>query len=133
MKIKENLEALIVNYNKVLTFVNHKKEGLELLEVEGIVPNNNSFGLDFDNLKREQVLLVIKVLALGKWNKSPNYNGKSLDYSHTTEDGVFIRLYAAQPPQSCQLIEEEYEEPAQPAQMKKRFKIVCKSENEDAL
>ena len=129
VQIIELLETTIARYKKTLDFINSKRPAFEQLEVQGIVPSLQGYGIDFDNLKREQVLLVIKVLAVGKWEKSPNYSGTTLDYSNV-QDGFNIRIWGAEPPASCQLIEEEYEEPAQPAKISKRFRLVCSGDNE---
>lgn len=124
MKIRLEIEHQIEGYKKALAFVDKKKEAFNQLEEAGIVPRLCGYGLDFDNLSREQVKFVISTLRCGRWDKSPNYSGKDIDYV-CPQDGFNVRLYAAAPPSTCQLIEEEYEEPPQPARIKKRYKLVC--------
>lgn len=124
MKIKEQIEKELLCWQKMLDFVNSKAEAFQQLEEAGLTPRLAGTDIDFDNLKREQVLKVIEVLRVGKWEKSPNYSGKALDYTNV-QDGFNVRLWGAQPPNSCQLIEEEVELPPEPARKVKKFKLVC--------
>jgi len=59
--------------------------------------------IDFDYLTHDQTIEVIKVLG-GKWTKSLN-GTDTIDYN-TTIDGVNFRIFAGQPPPSCEVIEE---------------------------
>ena len=124
MKIRETLETEIKAWQKILDFVEKKAEAFEQLEESGIFARLSGNNLDFDCLKRDQVLKVISALRIGKWEKSPNYSGNSLDYSNV-QDGFNVRLWASAPPPSCQLVETEEEVPAQPARMVKKYKLVC--------
>jgi hypothetical protein len=80
--------------------------------------------LDFNNLTREQSLIVISTLRAGKWQKS--VNGENIDYE-TQIDGVTVRLWAAGPPDSCRVIEVEE---IVPATTITRRRLVCSDKGE---
>jgi len=79
----------------------------ELLESLAIQPTFCLDFVDFDNLKRPDMLRVLKIFP-GKWDKSPGYNG-GLHYIRRERVGGFqIRIYNGEPPTSC-VIEEKVE------------------------
>lgn len=83
--------------------------------------------VDFDNLNRAQVVALITHLKSGKWNKSPSGTPGKIDYvNETFLPGAKLRIWSAEPPASCKLVEEEVEIPAVPARIEKRMKLVCK-------
>jgi hypothetical protein len=83
--------------------------------------------LDFDNLSRADTIRLITHLKTGKWNKVPSSVSGKIDYRNTTFlPGITLRLWGAEPPASCRLVEEDVEIPAQPARTEKRLKLVCK-------
>lgn len=83
--------------------------------------------VDFDNLTRAQVVALITHLKSGKWDKSPSNQSGKIDYVNAgfLKDAK-LRIWAAEPPASCKLVEEDVEIPAQPARIEKRMKLVCK-------
>jgi|SRR5260221_11597139 len=107
----------------------------EKLEAAGVQFSNvdpfNYSSIDIDRPTREQVLAVIQAIP-GKWEKEPTQSfGGALNYSLKV-DGYTLRLWAAPPPPSCRLIEEEVEIPAQAARMEKRMRLECAPETEAA-
>jgi len=91
----------------------------------GVMPSVTYGGIEFDNCERDEALAVMKAFG-GKWDKSPNYQGKGIDYRQHTEDFERrITISNAKPPPSCQVVEEEVLIEAQPARMEKRFKLQC--------
>lgn len=81
--------------------------------------------LDFDHLTREEVLQTIAALDAGRWEKSKNISEElALDYKSEV-DGVTVRLWAAAPPGTCRVVEEEVEIPATPARTIIQRKLVC--------
>ena len=66
----------------------------------------------FFNLTRDDTLELIRMVGAGQWLKAVNANhADKLDYI-TTIDGVHFQIYAAPPPTSCRIVEEEIEVPA---------------------
>lgn len=96
--------------------------GLETLEVP--VSFCGSM-LDFDNLKHEQIALVMKVLNGGKWTKTPAANG-TINYTSKV-GGIDIRCYQGEPPPNCKVVEyfEEIPEEIIPAKTVTKRKLVC--------
>lgn len=80
--------------------------------------------IDFNNLKHEQIVHVMKVLKLGKWTKTSNYNGTTIDYAADFH-GKRVCCYAGEPPPNCKIVEVEVEVPAIPAHTVKKNKLVC--------
>lgn len=82
-------------------------------------------GLDIDHLTRDQVVIVMRTLNGGKWTETVNgQEARALDY--TTElNGIRIRLWAAAPPETCQVVEVEEIIPAQPEQRRIVRKLIC--------
>ena len=83
-------------------------------------------GIDADRLTHAQAQQVMKRLKCGRWEKTPGLNG-AIDYvGHVGE--VRIRLWAAEAPPNCKVVEEEVLVPAVAEHLEKRFKLVCKDE-----
>ena len=81
--------------------------------------------IDFDGLKRSDVVKLLTHLRTGKWNKTPV--GDRVNYTNETFlPGVKLRIYAAEPPSGCKIVYEDVVIPAQPARVEKRPKMVCK-------
>lgn len=67
--------------------------------------------LDIDNLSREEVIECMHALKVGRWTREESGVEGCVDYKSTI-GRITIRLYAAGPPDSCRLVEEEYTIPA---------------------
>lgn len=78
--------------------------------------------IDIDNLTHEESLSTMRALRAGRWDRSESGVEGRLDY-RAEIDGIIVRLWAAAPPDSCRVIEEEYEIPAS-RMVRKR--IICK-------
>lgn len=76
--------------------------------------------VDFNYLTHPQIRLVLGTFKAGKWNKTPNQNGK-VDYE-TIFDGMTVRCWAGEPPSNCRIIEEEVYIPAHTEIVKR---LVC--------
>lgn len=112
-----------------------KRETLRLLQpkLESFTPNLSlSFGgygywssVDFDYPGRAVTVDLISHLKAGKWEKEiSNVDGK-IDYINKTMCPLKLRIYAAEPPGSCKIVEIPVEIPAQPARIEMRKKVVC--------
>lgn len=90
--------------------------------------------VDFNNLNRTETVALITHMKFGKWDKSPSaYEGK-IDYvNQTAIPDVKLRIWGAEPPPSCKLVETEVEIPAQPARMEKRITLQCKEHELQAV
>jgi hypothetical protein len=83
--------------------------------------------IDIEHLDRAKVVALISHLKSGKWDKTPSGSPGKIDYVNTGFlNGAKMRIWAADPPPSCKLVEEQVEIPAQPARIEKRLKLVCK-------
>lgn len=90
----------------------------------GIIPKCREFmgQLDIDNLTREEVVEVLGVMGAGKWTKSVNHQTEgTIDYIGQVE-GKTVRLWAAGPPESCRVVEEEE---VIPEQRVIRKRLIC--------
>lgn len=96
--------------------------GLENLEVPVAFCGTQ---LDFDNLKHDQIVLVMKALNGGKWTKTPAENG-TINYTSKIGE-VNIRCYQGEPPPNCKVVEylEEIPEQIIPAKTVTKRKLVC--------
>lgn len=95
------------------------------LVAEDVTPVAWNGFIDFNNPSREGALALIRKLP-GKWQKSPSGEDAKLDYvNREICPGIPVRLYAAEPPPSCKVVEEEVTIPAQPETKVKRMKLVC--------
>jgi len=84
----------------------------------------SSTQIDINSLEHDEALLVMKALNAGRWERKESGIGGKLDYIATI-DGWTVRLWAAGPPDSCRVVEEEYEIPAVPASIGKRKRVIC--------
>ena len=94
--------------------------------------------IDIDFPSRADVVNILKVLHVGKWEKSKVSNeSEKLNYISPPIIGdVAVRLWAAQPPGSCRIVEETVEVPETvvPAHTKIVKRLVCSEpETEAAL
>ena len=80
--------------------------------------------IDINNLSHVDALRVMKALNAGRWERSESGYEGCLDYTAKL-DGWTVRLWAAGPPASCRVVEEEYEIPAVPASVGKRKRVIC--------
>lgn len=84
----------------------------------------SSTQIDINDLEHDEALRVMRALSAGRWERKESGVEGKLDY--TTEiDGWTVRLWAAGPPDSCRVVEEEYEIPAVPASIGKRKRVIC--------
>lgn len=127
------LDTQIKNIDRQITLLRSQREALVLLASklntfdEQLSVSTHGDYIDFDNLKRGQVVKLLSHLKSGKWKKEPGYESGKINYiNETFLPDTKLRLYAAEPPASCKLVEEEIEIPAQPARKEKRIRLVCK-------
>ncbi len=81
--------------------------------------------IDFDNPTRAQVVDILVAFG-GKWSKALAFDSSTINYEQPIDGGLVLRLYHAEPPPSCQLVEEDVVIPAQPERIEKRTRLVCK-------
>lgn len=64
------------------------------------------------NLTREHALEVMQSLSAGRWEKRicPGHTTR-VDYTATI-DGITVRIYGAEAPPTCRIVEEEVDVPA---------------------
>lgn len=92
----------------------------------GVMPSPSYNGIDFDSCERDEALAIMKAFG-GKWDKSPNYTGKGIDYTQYFADySRRIQISNAKPPASCEIVEEDVIIPAQPERKRKKFTLKCK-------
>lgn len=103
-KLKNQLNREQMELDSKFKFLNELEDKLTKLELEAML---YSVGIDFDRLTHEQVIKVMVAFQGGKWTKTPNYNGQSIDYELPLLDGNRIRCWAGEPPPSCKIIEVE--------------------------
>lgn len=104
---------------------------LEQLTVFDSLPDANLCAekIDFDRLKHEQVMEVIKSFP-GRWKKEAREDGR-IDYSITLRNSskttdlceIVIRCYAGEPPPNCKIVWEEVQVPACTV---KKAKMICR-------
>ena len=84
--------------------------------------------IDIDRPSRGDVVRLLSALKIGKWNKE-SAPGQTLIY--VTDQPVVgrwkVRLWSAEPPGSCKIVEEEVLVPAVniPEHVEKRKRLVC--------
>lgn len=118
-KLKAELQFEIDRAKELMDKLDNSLPGLETLEHDAVRFQNQ---IDFDRLTRQQVVEVIKAIG-GKWSKTPDEDG-TINYE-TVIDGVKFRMWRGEPPPNCKIVEEIVEEPAQPARLVTRRKLVC--------
>jgi hypothetical protein len=100
-RLEEDLRLQQKNVANQLRFLELHREVLTPLDLKFSIYSNN---IDFDYLKRPDVLRVIKAFG-GRWSKRPGYDG-GLTYERDEKvDGHTIRVYNGEPPPSCHIIE----------------------------
>lgn len=80
--------------------------------------------IDVNNLEHADALRVMRALNAGRWERKESGVEGKLDYIAVI-DGWKVRLWAAGPPDSCRVVEEEYEIPAVPARTGTRKRVIC--------
>lgn len=87
-------------------------------------------GISINGATREQLLKFLKIFG-GDWDKNINdYYKDKMDYVQKIDDGVceyMLEATQVEPPAACQIVEEMVEEPAQPARVVLKKRIVCPS------
>ena len=121
-KIQERIEA---NEREIATLKALNAALPELgVQVEKATVSFSAF-LDIDHPTREDVLRIMAALGAGRWEKTAN--GATLNY--ITKDpfvnGLRVRLWAAEPPGSCRVVEETVVIPAAPERVEKRKRLIC--------
>lgn len=71
---------------------------------------NSPWSLDIDHPSREVTIELLKHLQAGTWTKELS-GAASLNYINKTAYPFMVRIYAAEPPESCRIITEEVEVP----------------------
>lgn len=89
--------------------------------------------IDFNYPTRPDVELLLKHLQAGRWIKEKSGNDK-LNYitEHPMVAGLKIRLWTADPPGTCRMVEERVFIPAQPERIEIRQVLHCEPLVEDA-
>lgn len=124
------LDAQIYELNKQVAWAYYARAFvLEHLATFDLLPDATLAGniIDFDNLKHEQVMEVVKAFP-GRWRKEPN--GSTIHYSITLRNTsktadlceIVLRCYAGEPPPNCQIV---YEDVHIPAQIVRKARMVC--------
>lgn len=108
----------------------------ELLPHIEEAPDAYADQLDFNRLPRASVVAVMQGLAAGKWTRTVSTaDDGTLDYTNETMfPGVKVRLWAAEPPPSCRVVEceELVPEHVVPAQRKIVKKVICEPAEQPA-
>jgi hypothetical protein len=118
----KDLEQEIIDKQKVLQWLHAHPLP------DGVKLTAQRHSIDIDRpADRDLVAAIMKALAAGRWERSTNVNGQSVDY-WALVDGIGIRLWQAPPPPSCHLEYDEVAIPAQPARIEKRARLVCQDE-----
>lgn len=126
MKVDEDVARLvrqIREMGKQIRWLRSRQKELESLPpVSGSCVNGF---IDFDNLKHEDTVKVMRNLRGGKWKK--DYTGDNRVTYTTVVDGMNIRIWRGEPPPSCRIVEVEELVPERviPAQVVKVRKLVC--------
>jgi hypothetical protein len=86
--------------------------------------------IDFDNPSRSDVEKLLTVLEGTKWVKSKLIGTTKLNYESVQPvvDGRKLRLWAAQPPGTCRMVEEKVVIPARPERTEVRMVLHCEPE-----
>jgi hypothetical protein len=82
--------------------------------------------LDIDQPTRQEVEQILKTVRVGKWTKTSGTDG-TIHYESATPviGDLKIRLWQAEPPGTCRLVEEEVVIPAQPERREIRKVLHC--------
>ena len=107
----------------------------EGFEVERATVSVSLNMIDIDRPNRKDVEAILRNIPGGKWDKIKGIIEGDLHYTTREEivPGFKLRLWCAEPPGSCKLVEEEIEvpeQPAIPAHKEIRKRLVCTSTEE---
>jgi hypothetical protein len=119
-------EKLIAKQRQALIELQLKLEGFPKklnLSLSGYSPESQS--IDFDFPGRAETVELITFLKAGKWDKALSNSEGKIDYINKHLISMKLRIYAAEPPGSCKIIETEVEIPAQPARKIIRKTLQC--------
>lgn len=127
-KIKEHIDHL-QNLKKDLDYRIEVlgKLGDILKDIPDLNVSSYPDTIDFDDPTRKQAVAIMEKLGAGKWDKDVLENGR-LEYTNTTLfPGIRIRLWSAEPPPSCKIVEYEEVIPAHQVEETKikKYKLVC--------
>lgn len=123
---RKELEDEIVNIQKKLTALAEIEPKMQGYEKDfSIGFGNYPASIDFDYPGREQVIELIQHFKAGKWDKQLSNSEGKIDYINKTMVSLPVRIYGAEPPPSCKIVEEVYDIPARPATTGVRRKVVC--------
>jgi hypothetical protein len=125
--MKEQIQQQIKHLQNLLVLFERHEAWFKENQLEP----DNCGGIDFNELKREQVTLVIQHFG-GNWTKE--YQGQMLNYVQFF-DGVRVRIWDAELPPSCKLVKRTRHvvETIHPAHDEEFFEIECeKGETQDA-
>lgn len=100
-KLEVYFQNQVRNATTALEFIHTHRAKLEKANVGFSHYSNN---IDFDSLKRPDLLRVIKAFG-GRWDKSPGYNGGLTYTRRELLDGLNLRCWNGEPPASCKIIE----------------------------
>lgn len=123
--VEAKIATLECQIKAARTLIKWLKAHREQVEAIGIAPTLFGTQIDFDHANREQVLKIIKTFP-GTWKKSLNANKETMDYVREIEGQPTLRIWSAELPPSCKLVEEWVDVPAQPATRVKKLVVKCK-------
>jgi hypothetical protein len=133
--INELLQQLDTEEKDFAEMLAKKRETLRMLQpkLEGFDKDlslsfcgyGNYQKLDFNYPGRETTVTLIAHIKAGKWDKTLSGANGKIDYVNKTLCPLELRIYAADPPGSCKIVEIPEEVPAQPARIVIRKKVVC--------
>ena len=127
-KIKRKIERNIRENSALLNLL--ERLPAEGFEVERANVSVSFTTIDIDRPNRKDVEAILRNINGGKWDKSKAMTEDNLHYTTREEivPGFKLRLWCAEPPGSCKLVEEEIEvpeQPAIPAHKEIRKRLVC--------
>lgn len=131
MTLKEMIAKKINDYERQKSCMMEFAAWLAKRDIEleaGSVSAWSEEFIDIDHPNRADVERLLALLRIGKWIKEKF--GTTLNY--VSEQPLFgsyrIRFWAADPPGTCRLVEEEVVIPAQPEKREKRIVLHCESQ-----
>lgn len=134
MKLKQQIDNAIAAQNAAIENIGKAIEALRFfqaqyldLELDKATVSYYGGYIDFNTPSRNDVRAILSRIKGGKWSKCKNSNESSLNYISEREivPGVKFRIWGAEPPPSCKLVEEDVLVEAVPAHIEKRFRMVC--------
>jgi hypothetical protein len=128
-KLQQEIEAITKHYQTTLDFLIWLGDRNVELSDTCRIDTHGLFTVDIEYPTREDVEKIISTLHVGKWVKE-KMGETSLNY--ISEQPILgnkkLRLWVAQPPNTCQIIEVDTVIPAVPAQperVEKRKVMIC--------